>query len=173
MVGSGTALADDPLLTARPAGARTAARIVVDSQARLPLTSQLVQTAHEAPVVVAVASDAPIEKVAALAKAGCEVLLCPGASATERLAALLAELGRRQLTNVLVEGGGQLLGSLFDAGQIDEVHVFIAPKLVGGSTAPGPIGGDGKGLMAAAVSLVDPAIEQVGTDIYVHGRLSR
>jgi diaminohydroxyphosphoribosylaminopyrimidine deaminase/5-amino-6-(5-phosphoribosylamino)uracil reductase len=74
---------------------------------------------------------------------------------------------------VLVEGGAQLLGSLFDAGQIDEVHAFIAPKLVGGSGAPSPVGGEGKRLMAEAASLFDVAIEQVGPDAYVHGRLRR
>ena len=173
MVGSGTALADDPLLTARPAGVRTPARIVLDSQARLPLTSQLVKTAGEAPVIVAVASNALPEHGRALERAGCEVLRCPGASPAERLPALLAELGRRQMTNVLVEGGAQLLGSLFDAGQVDEAHVFIAPKLVGGGAAPGPIGGDGRRLMAEAVSLINPAIDQAGTDLYVRGRLSR
>lgn len=173
MVGSGTALADDPLLTARPAGVRNAVRIVVDGRARMPLNSQLVKTAREVPVIVAVAKDAATEAVRSLEHAGCEVLRCPGESTSERLAALLAELGHRQLTNVLVEGGAQLLGGLFDAGQIDEVHAFIAPKLIGGSQAASPLAGEGHQLMSRAVGLTDPVIEQIGADAYVHGRVSR
>jgi diaminohydroxyphosphoribosylaminopyrimidine deaminase/5-amino-6-(5-phosphoribosylamino)uracil reductase len=77
------------------------------------------------------------------------------------------------MTNVLVEGGAQLLGSLFDAGQIDEVHAFVAPKLIGGAAAPGPIGGEGKRLMAEAIALENPTMEQVGTDLYIRGRVER
>ena len=77
------------------------------------------------------------------------------------------------MTNILVEGGARLLGALFDAGQIDEVHAFVAPKLIGGSSAPGAIGGAGADLMAKALSLSSPRIEQCGADVYVHGRVSR
>jgi diaminohydroxyphosphoribosylaminopyrimidine deaminase/5-amino-6-(5-phosphoribosylamino)uracil reductase len=86
---------------------------------------------------------------------------------------LLAELGRRRLTNVLVEGGGRLAGSLLDAGQIDEVHVFIAPKLIGGAAAPGPIAGEGIAQMAEALTLESVELEQVGSDTYLHGRVLR
>jgi diaminohydroxyphosphoribosylaminopyrimidine deaminase/5-amino-6-(5-phosphoribosylamino)uracil reductase len=172
LIGSGTAIADDPLLTARPAGARTAARIIVDSRAQLSPRSQLVRTTREAPVIVAVADEAPLEKTITLESAGCEVLRCPGESHAERLLTLLTELGRRRMTNVLVEGGAQLLGALLDARQIDEVHAFIAPKLAGGATAPTAIGGRGRSLMAAAVLLTDPSIQQIGCDAYIHGRVA-
>ncbi len=101
------------------------------------------------------------------------MLVCPGDSRDERLGWLLDELGRRQMTNVLVEGGSQLLGSLFDAGQIDEVQVFIAPKLIGGATAPAAIAGVGLAAMADALELASPRIEPSGSDIYIHGRLAR
>ena len=86
---------------------------------------------------------------------------------------LLDELGRRHMTNVLVEGGGRLLGSFFDAGGIDEVHVFIAPKLIGGSDTPSPISGDGLKSIAESLRLIEPQIRQLGDDIYVSGRIAR
>ena len=173
MIARGTAAADDPLLTARPPGQRTAARIVLDSQASLSPTSQLARTAREAPVIIAVSEQAPANERRQLTAAGCEVLVCPGSSHAQRLDWLLAELGRRRMTNILVEGGSHLLGSLVDAGQIDEVHVFIAPKLIGGQDAPGAIGGTGLDLMKSALALASPQFEQCGNDAYVHGRIKQ
>lgn len=173
LVGRGTALADDPMLTARPAGPRTALRIVVDSRASLPLTSQLVRTAREIPVLLAVATDAPSDKCQQLRAAGCEVRLCQGMSWADRLDDLLAELGRRRLTSVLVEGGGVLLGSLFDADQIDEAHIFIAPKLIGGEHAVPPLAGRGREAISQAAQLYDAQFARSGDDIYIHGRLHR
>jgi diaminohydroxyphosphoribosylaminopyrimidine deaminase/5-amino-6-(5-phosphoribosylamino)uracil reductase len=172
VVGRGTAQADDPLLTARPAGLRAASRIVVDTQASLLPTSRLAQTAHEAPVIVAIGENAPPDRVADLAAAGCELLMCSGDTREARLDSLLDQLGARRMTNILVEGGGQLLGSLFDARQIDEVHVFVAPKLIGGAAASGPMAGQGVAMMAQAVGLSDPIIQQFGTDVYIHGRVN-
>lgn len=173
MVGRGTAEADDPLLTARPSGARVAARIILDSEARLKLTSQLVSTARDVPVIVAVSERAPAERREKLVAAGCEVLACSGATHAERLSSLLNALGQRQLTNILVEGGAELLGQLFDAGQVDEVHAFIAPKIIGGQSAPSPLAGEGIDLMARARALVAPRIAPLGSDIYIQGRLTR
>jgi diaminohydroxyphosphoribosylaminopyrimidine deaminase/5-amino-6-(5-phosphoribosylamino)uracil reductase len=173
LIGSGTAAADDPLLTARPGGARIATRIVLDSQAALASGSQLVQSAPEVPLFVAVAENAPPDERARLSNAGCEVLVCLGKNHGERLGWLLDELGRRKMTNVLVEGGSRVLGALFDAGQIDEVHAFIAPKIAGGSQAPAAVGGRGVDLMREALNLDAPLIEQCGTDVYVHGRVNR
>ncbi len=173
VVGRNTAAADDPLLTARPPGVRTPARIVLDSSASLATDSQLVRTARDVPVIVAAAETSSSADRSRLSDAGCEVLLCAGKTRDERLAWLLDELGRRKMTNLLVEGGSQLLGSLFDADQIDEVHAFIAPKLIGGHEAPSPIGGAGIDLMARAAELDDPQIEPSGSDLYIHGRVAR
>jgi diaminohydroxyphosphoribosylaminopyrimidine deaminase/5-amino-6-(5-phosphoribosylamino)uracil reductase len=173
VVGRGTAEVDDPLLTARPPGPRTAARIVLDSQASLVLDRKLVHTARQVPLIVAVASVALSAARDALSAAGCEVLVCPGDNHAQRLAWLLDELGRRKMTNVLVEGGSQLLGELFDAGQVDEVHAFIAPKIAGGRKAPSPAGGAGVDLMAKALHLAEPVIEQSGSDVYIRGRIVR
>lgn len=173
LVGRQTAGRDDPLLTARPPGPRTALRVVVDTRASFSPESQLARTATEVPVLLAVGAEAPRADRRRLEKAGCEVFVSQADSPAARLDELLRELGRRRLTNVLVEGGGRLVGSLLDAGQLDEVHVFIAPKLIGGASAPGPIAGEGIAEMSEALLLEAPQVEQVGSDLYLHGRLPR
>jgi diaminohydroxyphosphoribosylaminopyrimidine deaminase/5-amino-6-(5-phosphoribosylamino)uracil reductase len=171
VVGSATARLDDPLLTARPPGPRTALRVVMDTRASLSSESQLVQTAREVPVLVAVGPDAPDDDRRRLEDAGCEVFVCKAQDHSARLNELLDELGRRRATNVLVEGGGRLAGSLMDSGQIDEVHVFIAPKLIGGAEAPSPIGGTGLETMGDALALGRLEFQQSGDDLYLHGRV--
>jgi diaminohydroxyphosphoribosylaminopyrimidine deaminase / 5-amino-6-(5-phosphoribosylamino)uracil reductase len=177
MVGSGTARHDNPLLTARPLDRddfkRMATRIVVDSAATLPLGSRLVQSAGDVPVLLAVATGTPESVCREHKEAGVDVLRCLGDSHEVRLCALLDELGRREMTNVLVEGGSRLLGTLMNLGAVDEVHVFIAPKIVGGVTAPSPVGGTGIAKMADAIELGDVTIEELGGDVYVHGRIKR
>lgn len=172
IVGSGTALADDPMLTARPPGARTAARIVVDSRALVSSDSNLVRTAKEVPVIVAASAAASAADVLRLSQAGVEVLRCE-ADATEAgrvdLPKLFQELGRRQMTNVLVEGGSKILGSLFDARLVDEVHVFIAPKIFGGKNAVPAVAGAGWPNGAAIPRIVRTQIEVFGEDVYIHG----
>jgi diaminohydroxyphosphoribosylaminopyrimidine deaminase/5-amino-6-(5-phosphoribosylamino)uracil reductase len=173
MVGSRTAALDDPLLTARPPGPRVATRIVVDSAASLSPQSKLAQTTADAPVLVAASSHAPEENRTRLERAGCEVLALDGATHADRLGQLLDELGRRGMTNVLVEGGGQLLGSLWHAGQIDEVHAFIAPKLIGGADAPSPLWSQRGASEPNESSLGECQIKILGDDVYVRGRVSR
>lgn len=158
VVGRRTAELDDPELLARPAevviGAeagttpesfirRTALRVVLDSQARLPLTLKLVRTARQFSTLIAVGPEAPAERMAAMRERGCEVLQLPGETHSKRFAQLLDELGRRQMTNILLEGGAELLGAAFDSRLVDEVHAFIAPRIFGGQTAPSPVGGRG------------------------------
>jgi diaminohydroxyphosphoribosylaminopyrimidine deaminase/5-amino-6-(5-phosphoribosylamino)uracil reductase len=91
----------------------------------------------------------------------------------ERLGFLLAELGRRKMTNVLIEGGGQLMGTFLDSRQIDEVHVFIAPKLIGGEGARSPIDGEGINDMSAALDLEHHEFRQLDNDFYLSGRIKR
>ncbi|MGA2797953.1 MAG: bifunctional diaminohydroxyphosphoribosylaminopyrimidine deaminase/5-amino-6-(5-phosphoribosylamino)uracil reductase RibD [Thermoguttaceae bacterium] len=173
IVGRETALKDDPMLTARPPGPRTALRVVLDTRASLSLDSQLVRTAAEAPVLVAVGNEAPASNRRRLSDAGCEVFEFVGETHIDRLHGLLEELGRRRMTNVLVEGGGRVLGSLLDARQIDEVHVFIAPKLIGGSQAAVPFAGGGIERMSEALCIDAPEVEKIGDDVYVRGRVNR
>jgi diaminohydroxyphosphoribosylaminopyrimidine deaminase/5-amino-6-(5-phosphoribosylamino)uracil reductase len=168
LVGIGTALADDPRLTARPAGPRIATRIVLDSTGRLPLDHHLVHGAREAPTLVAT-TRMLAEAAARLRERGCEVLELPEQDGRPAVAALLDELGRRRMTNLLVEGGGEVLGSFRDAGEIDEVHVFIAAKLLGGARAVTPIGGKGSATIAEALPLAEWRSEILDGDLYVHG----
>lgn len=173
MVGRGTAEADDPLLTARPLGPRQAVRIVVDSRATLASASQLVRTASDAPVLVAAGPAASPADVRRLEMAGCEVLVGSAESPDERLEALLNELGRRRMTNVLVEGGARLLGSCFDRRLVDEVHIFIAPKIAGGAGAASPVGGEGIERMDQALGLEETTWRNLEHDLYLAGRILR
>lgn len=174
LVGIGTALADDPQLTARPAGPRVATRIVVDSRATLPVNSKLVQTARELPVLVFVSSRAPVERCDALREAAVDVVVINETSdGVLNLVEISAELGRRRMTNVLIEGGGKLLGSFFDQNLIDEVHAFVAPKLVGGERAASPVEGIGLKVVPENASLIETNVELLNGDIHVHGRIRR
>jgi diaminohydroxyphosphoribosylaminopyrimidine deaminase/5-amino-6-(5-phosphoribosylamino)uracil reductase len=98
-----------------------------------------------------------------------EVLSLPAGDRVGGVLALLDELGRRRFTNVLVEGGSGVLGSFLDAGEIDEVHVFVAARLAGGAAALTPVGGQGVARMADAVRLTGWEIEQIEGDLYIHG----
>jgi diaminohydroxyphosphoribosylaminopyrimidine deaminase/5-amino-6-(5-phosphoribosylamino)uracil reductase len=169
LVGIGTVLADDPLLTARPAGPRTATRMVLDSHGRLPLTSQLVQTAASAPVAVVMLPAADGRRAEELRRLGCEPIIVLGQDGRPQVQALLAELGRRRLTNLLVEGGSAVLGSFLDAGAMDEVHVFIAPRLAGGAEARTPVGGRGVDRIADSLALSSWQMEMIGEDVFLHG----
>jgi diaminohydroxyphosphoribosylaminopyrimidine deaminase/5-amino-6-(5-phosphoribosylamino)uracil reductase len=123
-VGIGTVLADDPLLTARDVdGARQPLRVVFDRRARLPLDSQLLRTLDVSPVLAVVGPEAD---AAALRDAGAEILVADG------IAAALADLGRRGITSLFLEGGATLAGAFAAAGEIDESRVFVAPVLLGG-----------------------------------------
>ena len=170
VVGIGTVDADDPVLTARPPGPRCAVRIVLDSAARLPLSSHLARTAREAPVLLAVTERATPSRRQELAQSGCEVLPLPGTGPVP-IMALLEELGRRAMTNVLVEGGGRVLGSFLDAGQVDAVAAFVAPILEGGDHPRTAARGQGRARMRQALRLLHPEVTRVGEDVVIRGRL--
>jgi len=133
LIGVETALRDDPLLTAREAPApRQPLRIVADSQARLPLRQQLARTACEVPTVVATTPGAPGDRVAALQAAGVEVLVVDGPGPRLDLKALAGALAKRDITSVLIEGGGTLHAAALEAGIVDRVALFVAPSSWGG-----------------------------------------
>jgi diaminohydroxyphosphoribosylaminopyrimidine deaminase/5-amino-6-(5-phosphoribosylamino)uracil reductase len=170
LVGIGTALADDPLLTARPHGRRTATRVVLDSHARLPLQSALVSTARDVPTLVVTTTAASPPTRDALRQAGCEVLTVAADSAGRpQLAPLLEEFGRRRWTNLLVEGGSAVLGTLLDARLLDEVHVFLAPTILGGREAMTPIGGMGVIRVADGLQCQVEQVDRVDGDVYWRG----
>jgi diaminohydroxyphosphoribosylaminopyrimidine deaminase/5-amino-6-(5-phosphoribosylamino)uracil reductase len=97
------------------------------------------------------------------------VLVLPERDGRPDVAALLAELGRRRFTNVLVEGGGAVHGSFVDAGQVDEIHVFIAPRVAGGAEGRTPVGGHGVGHIADALALPHRQVEELDGDVYIRG----
>jgi diaminohydroxyphosphoribosylaminopyrimidine deaminase/5-amino-6-(5-phosphoribosylamino)uracil reductase len=164
LVGLGTVLSDDPLLTARPPGPRIAVRIVLDSQGRLPRASQLVRTAREFPTLV-VTAGRTAEDLRAL---GVDVLPLPGEGGRPSIGRLLDELGRRRMTNVLVEGGSRVLGSFHDAGEIDEIHAYVAPRMIGGGEALTPVGGVGTAKVADGLSLDAGRVEMLDGDVLFH-----
>src|SRR3954453_8049511 len=171
-VGIGTALADDPLLTARlEESTQQPARVVFDSHARLPIDSALVKSVDEAPLIVICAPEAPSARRDMLERAGAEVIVAPGRTPGARLEAALDELGRREIQDLLVEGGPTLAGALFDAGEIDEVRLFIAPVLVGAAEARAALEGQGAIRIADGVRPLATSYEQVGEDLLVGARL--
>ncbi len=129
-VGIGTVLADDPLLTARQPDARQPLRVIFDSQARLPLDSQLLATLDQSPVLVVIAPDADPSRASALRDAGAEILVADGATSGDRINSALAELGRRNITSLFLEGGRTLASAFTTSGNLDETRIFIAPVLL-------------------------------------------
>lgn len=173
VVGSGTLLADDPRLTARPSGPRIATRVVLDRRGRFPETCQLLATRDEAPVLVVLGPAADRSVSERLERQGVEVFRLQSTDSEAALLEVLTEFGRRQWTNVLCEGGSELLGSLLASQLIDEVHAFIAPKLIGGRQALTPIGGPGRASMDEALPLDSPETQTLDGDVYVYGRVAR
>lgn len=167
IVGRGTVVADDPLLTARPPGPRVAARVVLSASGALPEQCHLRATARDIPVIVFTAAGNE-SKLAGWAADGADVVALPASDTALSPDAVLADLGRRRMTNVLVEGGAGVLGSFLDSQAADEFHVFVAPKLVGGP-APSPVAGAGVPRIADALRLTEFTSEPSGGDVYLHG----
>ena len=147
LIGIGTALADDPLLSSRPAiRDRLPLRIVVDSQLRLPVDSQLARTAGKAPLLIATTDQAlqtNRDTAAALKDAGAELCAVNPGPGPIDLAKLLDILGKREILNLMVEGGSEILSEFISQRLADEVCAFICPKLIGGTQMPGPLAGKG------------------------------
>lgn len=168
MVGIGTVLADDPLLTARcEFPARQPLRVVVDSRLRIPPESQLVRTAPDVGLLVATATATESEKAAALRAAGAEVVSLPRPDGQVDLAALVHLLGTRGIDSVLVEGGGTLQEAMFRTGLVDRTIIYLAPKVVGGAGALSPVEGTGIARMADALELSHPMVESIGDDLKI------
>ena len=169
-VGIETALSDDPRLTARDIDGnnveRQPLRIVIDSSARTPPDSQLFR--EPGPVLVAVAN-ASEERSAKLCAAGAQVVPVAAADGSVDLRALLKALGEREITSVMVEGGGRLVGSLFDLGLVDKVIAYIAPVVLGGRESPTPVAGAGSATMEDALRLKRARVETIGEDVIMTG----
>jgi diaminohydroxyphosphoribosylaminopyrimidine deaminase/5-amino-6-(5-phosphoribosylamino)uracil reductase len=176
VVGIGTALADDPQLTARPEGglaepATQPRRVVFDSLARLPPTSQLVLAANEVPLTVVVSRAAARADTGALEAAGVQVLVATGENEPARVRSGLDQLSAQGVSSVLLEGGPHLAGAFLDAGEIDEIRLFLAPLLLGGSAARDPLEGEGVERIAEAQRALTFACESIGDDLLISARL--
>ncbi len=171
VVGSGTIVADNPLLTARPSGPRRATRIILDRRLMSPDNSQVFETAREIPTIVVITPNAPLDAQRRLREMGVQVIELQTICITDQVPELLSRLGEQGMSNLLVEGGAGVLGAFLDARQIDELHTFIAPKIVGGGNAArSPIGGLGFAPISDAVLLEPVNTRLLGDNVYISGR---
>ena len=171
-VGVGTALADDPLLTARiPGVMRQPRRVVFDSLGRLPLEAQLVRDARRIPLTVVVSRAAPRAATDALEAHGADVIVATGENEPARVVSALDQLGAAGIGSILLEGGPRLAGAFLDAGEIDEVRLFLAPLILGGRTARDPLEGEGAEQIADAVHALTLECERIGNDLLVSARI--
>jgi diaminohydroxyphosphoribosylaminopyrimidine deaminase/5-amino-6-(5-phosphoribosylamino)uracil reductase len=171
-VGIGTALADDPQLTARVEGVhRQPRRVVFDATARLPLDSKLVAQAPEVPLTVVVTRAAKRSQVETLETAGADIVVATGENEPSRVRSALAALGDQGVTSILLEGGPHLAGAFLDAGEIDEVRLFLAPLLIGGRQARDPLEGEGVEKISEALRALTLDCEKVADDLLISARL--
>jgi len=172
-VGIGTALSDDPQLTARVEGvARQPRRVVFDSEARLPVASALVRGVAEVPVTVVASRAASRTALEALEAAGVDVIVATGANEAGRVAHALDELGSREVQSLLLEGGPHLAGAFLEAGEIDEARIFVAPMLAGGREARTVVEGMGVEAIAGAARAVSVDAERLDDDVLILARLN-
>ena len=169
MVGIGTILADNPSLTARIENGKNPVRIIVDSMARTPLDSKILNDGA-AKNIIAVTENAPTEKIDALKNLGAEIIVAGNSQVDLKI--LMAELASREITSVLLEGGGILNFSMFRAGLIDKVFAFVAPKIIGGKNALSPVAGGGFEKLSDAVNLENLAAEKIGSNILISGYIN-
>lgn len=171
-VGIGTALADDPQLTARVEHVhRQPRRVVFDSLGRLPLRSRLVRDARLVPLTVVVSRAAPRASTDALETHGAQIIVATGENEPARVCSALDQLGAEGVASVLLEGGPHLAGAFMEAGEIDEIRLFLAPLVLGGRTARDPLEGEGVERISEAVGALTLDCEKVGEDMLISARL--
>jgi diaminohydroxyphosphoribosylaminopyrimidine deaminase/5-amino-6-(5-phosphoribosylamino)uracil reductase len=170
LCGANTIVVDDPELTARPGGeeaTRQPLRVVADSRGRTPAGARVLRGPGRTLIATSDRSQ-PIWRVA-MEAAGAEVLVLPRRGDSLDVEALLRALGQRDVLSLLVEGGGVIIGALFDQGLVDKVHAIIAPMIVGASDAPAAVAGHGARRLAEAWRLRDPTVERLGEDVLITG----
>jgi len=173
LIGAGTALADNPLLTDRSGKSRRRllTRVVLDESLQTDPESQLVQTANEAPVLIFTGESLETRKAEVLQSRGVDIVR--SSFKGRNLLAVMEELGKRSFQSVLVEGGATVAGNLIDAGLVNKVTFFLAPMIIGGRDAPSAIGGQGAERLIDALDLVDVEVVQRGRDFEITGYPSR
>jgi diaminohydroxyphosphoribosylaminopyrimidine deaminase/5-amino-6-(5-phosphoribosylamino)uracil reductase len=173
LVGIGTVLRDDPMLTTRlgKLDQRDPARVVVDNLARLPLRAQVINRASTAPTIVAVSEMAPRARLEALEREGVQVLVVPGSPRRVSLAHLMEALGKMGFLSVMIEGGAEINASALQEGVVDKLLLFLAPVLIGGKSTPTAVGGEGIETLRQATRVRDVRVERFGEDILIQGYL--
>ncbi len=171
VVGIGTVLADDPRLTARPKGGkgRDPMRVILDGRLRIPLNAKALNRRSAASIIMAATRQADARRVRALRKRGAEVWILPSRDGRVSLKRVLSELAKREITTLLVEGGGRVAGSFVREGYVDRVAFYVAPLLVGGEDAPGPLRGKGAATLAGAWGLREVTVTPLGPDLLIEG----
>ncbi len=168
MVGVNTVLKDNPQLTARVGEPRLQPlRVIVDSRGQTPPSARVLQPPEEA--LIATTTGIELIRANQYAEMGVEVTMLPPKDGMVDLVQLLNNLGEREITSLLVEGGGMLLGSLFDLGLVDKVLAFVAPVIIGGAEAITPVSGKGVDLVEQAVRLRRVQVQRFGDDIMIAG----
>lgn len=173
LVGIGTVLRDDPMLTTRlgTPDQRDPTRVIVDNLARLPLRAQVVNRASTAPTVLAVSEMAPRARLDALEREGVQVLMVPGSPRRVALTGLMEALGKMGFLSVMIEGGAEINASALQEGIVDKLLLFLAPILIGGKATPTAVGGEGIATLREAKRLRDVRVERFGEDILIEGYL--
>jgi diaminohydroxyphosphoribosylaminopyrimidine deaminase / 5-amino-6-(5-phosphoribosylamino)uracil reductase len=170
-VGIGTALMDNPQLTARIEGvARQPRRVVFDSEARLPHDSKLVRGVAEVPLIVVCSRAASRTSMQSLENAGVDVIVATGANEAARVADALDDLGQRDIQSMLLEGGPHLAGAFLEANEIDEARMFVAPLLLGGTKAKTAVEGIGLETVAGAPRPIAVETERLEDDVLITAR---
>ena len=182
MVGVGTVIRDDPLLTSRlqkkvyslqftvyRKKIKQPIKIIVDSRLKTPLNSRIFNYDSPAKVIIATTKKAQKNKIKKLIKIGAEVLILKEKNGKTNLRHLMKELGKREITSVLVEGGGELIGGLVDGKLVDKFLFFIAPKIIGGKGAIASVGGEGIDKISQALNLKNTSYRKFGDDLLIQG----
>lgn len=173
-VGIGTALSDDPQLTARHDDVeyeRQPIRVIFDSEARLPIDGALVSSARDVPVIVVASRAAPREALNQLEAVGADVIVAPGENEAARVVSALNELGARSIQSLLLEGGPHLAGAFFEAGEVDYMTTFLAPLVLGGKQARAAVEGSGVEKIADAYRALAMQCDPVGDDLLITARM--
>lgn len=177
MVGIGTVLQDDPNLTValKKRRVNNPIRIIVDSSLRIPLDANVLKSPNKGGIrtIIATTNRADDKKIAALKEKGVDVLIIEGSEEKVNLIKLMKELGKREITSVMLEGGSELNSSAIEDGIVDKVMFFIAPRIIGGKDSVPSIGGKGIVKLEDSLNIRDVHIDRIGSDIVVEGYLQR
>jgi diaminohydroxyphosphoribosylaminopyrimidine deaminase/5-amino-6-(5-phosphoribosylamino)uracil reductase len=168
IVGIGTILKDDPMLTARIKGGRDPYRVILDSRLRIPEDAKVIEISPSK-TIVATTELAPKDKRERLEKKGVRILILDFKQGRVNLKTCLSRLGEMEMMSILVEGGSQVNGAFLDEGLIDKLLLFLSPKLIGDKDAMGIFGGKGIASLREAISLNEFRVRRIGGDILLEG----